>query len=167
MKWKVITILIIIILILISLILIKSKARNIYSESEVPKFSLKKVDGTGLIFTKENYSGKLILNFFGTECEFCLAEMNDIISFSKKHDVEVLFVTADSLDSLRNYILQLKKHGINRERISFAQINLQDANKVFGDVIVPQSMILDDGLKIRTIRKGMVSYTFLKNTFGY
>lgn len=129
---------------------------------EVPIYML---TGDSLIFSKENYSKKLILNFYGTTCGLCLTEMNDIVSFSRKHKVSVLFITADSVEAIKEFTHELIKQGITDERISFAKISLPNAKKLFGDLTVPQSIFIDDNFRVIDKKKGIITYSFLKKCF--
>ena len=129
---------------------------------EVPIYTLM---GDSLIFNKDNYSKKLILNFYGTACGLCLTEMNDIVSFSRKHKVSVLFITADSVEAIKKFTHELIKQGITDERISFAKISLPNAKKLFGDLTVPQSIFINDNFRVVDRKKGIITYSFLKRCF--
>jgi hypothetical protein len=130
--------------------------------AEVPIYTL---NGDSLIFNKDNYSKKMILNFYGTACGLCLTEMNDIVSFSRKHKISVLFITADSVEAINKFKYELIKQGITDERISFARISLLNAKKLFGELTVPQSIFIDDNFRVVDKKKGIVTYSFLKRCF--
>jgi peroxiredoxin len=130
--------------------------------AEVPIYT---IGGDSLILNKETYSSKLILNFYGTACGLCLTEINDIVSFSRKHKVSVLFVTADSVEAIKKFTYELKKQGITDERISFAQISLPNAKKLFGDLTVPQSIVIGNDFRTLDKKKGIITYSFLKRCF--
>lgn len=130
--------------------------------AEVPIYTLR---GDSLIFNKENYSKKLILNFYGTACGLCLTEVNDIVSFSRKYKISVLFVTADSVEAIDKFTYELRKQGITDERISFGQISFRDAKKLFGDLTVPQSIVIGNDFRVLDKRKGIITYSFLKRCF--
>ena len=149
----------------IFLIFFKSRSLEEDKHKVLPEFSLTKLDGSISVFKKENYPKKLILNFFGTECGLCSAEMNDIISFSKTSKTDVLFLSPDSLSAISNFASELKARGVTYEGISFAKISIHDAKKIFSDAVVPQSIIFDEGLKIKRIKKGVLSYQFPKKSF--
>lgn len=129
---------------------------------EIPLLTL---EGDTVKLNGKNYPNKLILNFYGTGCSLCQAEINDIVSFSRDNKINVLFITADSLEAIKQFKNELYKQGINDERISFAHVRLEDAKRFFGDVIVPQSIAFDNMLTVRASKKGLISYSFLKKSY--
>ena len=165
MKKLVFATLILIAAIMVLLVFIKSYSSKKFKDEPIPSFSIVNLDGNHIEFKKENFPRQLILNFFGTECGLCAAEVSDLILFSRKHNVDILFVTPDSISAIKKFSNELKNQGVNDNKISFAQISLTDAKKTFGDLVVPQSMIFDKGLKIKRMKKGIVSYQFLKKSF--
>lgn len=149
------------VLVFVILIVIKSAPSKIVYK-KVPQISLIKLDGSSIVLNETNYSAPLIFNFFGTDCGFCSVEINDIISFSRKQNIDVLFVSADSLNAINSYAIDLKNQGLQEGRISFAQITLADAKILFGSLVVPQTIVFESGLKIKGIKKGVVTYDYLK-----
>ena len=129
---------------------------------EVPIISL---SGDTILFSKHKYSGKLILNFYGTRCDLCTYEINDIVSYSRKYSTSVLFITADSIKAIKEFHHQLTEEGISDYQITFAQISLQNAEILFGDLIVPQTILIDGGLKGFSRKKGVITYSYLKKSF--
>lgn len=127
--------------------------------------SLFTIEGDTVTLNYKNYPSKLILNFYGTGCSLCQVEISDIVSFSRDNKINVLFITADSIEAIKQFKNELSKQGINDEHISFAQVRLEDAKRLFGDVIVPQSIVFDKMLTIRASKKGLISYSFLKKSY--
>lgn len=77
-----------------------------------------------------------------------------------------MFVTADS-DSIFNFFIsELRAKALRgTDRVQFAKIELNDAGRLFGDISVPQTIIFDEGLTIKRLKKGLVSNKFLKKSF--
>ena len=140
---------------------LSAKEENI----KIQEVSVLTVDGDSVKINEQNYPHKLILNFYGTDCSLCMAEVNEIVSFSRKYKVGVLFVTADSVDSINRFRHELEKQNITDDHIMFAKISLKNAYKLFGDLIVPQTILLEDSLQVAGIKKGILSYSFLRKSF--
>jgi hypothetical protein len=168
MKKTIIAVPFLAVLIVTSLILLKQTANLDERESILAldkEVSFLTLAGDSLIFNSKNFPGKLILNFYGTECGLCRAEVNDIVTFSRDYNIDVLFVTADSLPAIRAFEREVQTKGFGVARVRFAQIKLLDAKRLFGDLIVPQSVALSRGLVIKGHKKGLVSYSFLRKSF--
>lgn len=132
----------------------------------VHEFELITLENDTVIFNKELYPGKLIFNFYSSDCSICMAEISDIVSFSRKYSVDVLFVTADSLNNIRNFASELGSLGMRDEdKVSFAKIDLQDAYKLFGDLTVPQTIAFTENLNVRKIKKGIITSGILHKSF--
>ena len=149
------------------LIFLKFKAASRMTEAtSVHEFELITLENDTVIFNKELYPGKLIFNFYSSDCTICMAEMSDIVSFSRKYNIDVLFVTADSLNDMRNFAKELNSLGMRDvDKISFAKIDLQDADKLFGDLTVPQTIAFTENLNIRKIKKGIITSGILRKSF--
>lgn len=127
--------------------------------------TISNIAGDSILFSEANYPHKLIVNFYGTECGLCLTEINDIVSYSRKTRTKVLFVTADSAYSIQNFIKELEKQKITDPQIMFARISTKTAVRLFGDLTVPQTLLLDDNFRVVGSKKGTISYSFLKKSF--
>jgi hypothetical protein len=135
------------------------------SFSLAKQVSILDISGDSIVFNNENYPNKIIVNFYGTKCGLCLTEINDIVSFSRKTSTKVLFITADSIPSIKSFIAELERQNITDEQIMFAKISLQSAIRLFGDLTVPQTLLVDENFRIIGSKKGIVSYSFLKRSF--
>lgn len=135
-------------------------------EPELHEFSIATPTNDSIPFNRKQFPERLVLNFYSSECSLCLAEVNDILSFSRQNNIDVLFVTADSDSSLNIFISELRVKVLKgNDRVQFAKIRLADASRLFGDVSVPQTLVFDEGLKIKRLKKGLVSSNFLKKSF--
>lgn len=133
---------------------------------ELHEFSITTQANNSIEFSSKQFPERLVLNFYSSECSLCLAEVNEILSFSRQNNIDVLFVTADSDSSFNIFISELRNKALkDNDRVLFAKIRLADASQLFGDVSVPQTIVFDQGLKIKRLKKGLVSSNFLKKSF--
>jgi len=139
-----------------------SASDKLMKEKKIHRFDIITLNGDTIIFSKDSFPKKLIFNFYSSSCDICMFEVNDIVSFSTKNDIDVLFITADSLESMRNFARDIGNKG---GRITFAKIALVDAEKLFGELTVPQTILFDEGLEIKKIKKGLVSTGLLNKSF--
>jgi peroxiredoxin len=145
---------------------INSNSKNHFSEKVVQEFDMLTLSGDTITFPIERFSSKLILNFYSTDCSLCMLEIDDIISFSKLNNIEVLFVSADSLVLIKQFASDLNSQVVeDQTKISFGQVSLRDMNKLFGNVAVPQTILIDENLRIKGLKKGVVSTRFLQKSF--
>lgn len=133
---------------------------------ELHEFSIATPTNDSILFNSKQFPERLVLNFYSSECSLCLAEVNEILSFSRQNNIDILFVTADSDSSFNFFISELRDKALkNNDRVQFAKIKLADASRLFGDVSVPQTIVFDEGLTIKRLKKGLVSNNFLKKSF--
>lgn len=166
--WRTVTL----VLIIASLIgfAIYSKSISLSQKSKVQrvahKFNITTINRDTIPFNSDHFPKRLILNFYSSSCGLCIAEINEIISFSRKKDIDVVFITCDSEKATKNFILELKTSGLkDTDKVSFGKISFDDANGLFGDITVPQTIAFDDGLKIKQIKKGLISSHLLQKAF--
>lgn len=135
-------------------------------EPELHEFTIATPTKDSIVFNRKQFPERLVLNFYSSECSLCLAEVNEILSFSRQTSIDILFVTADSDSSFNSFISELRAKVLkDNDRVQFAKIKLADAGRLFGDVSVPQTIVFDEGLTIKRLKKGLVSNTFLKKSF--
>jgi peroxiredoxin len=145
---------------------IVGNSKKYISEKTVRPFDIITLSGDTVSFPFEGTSKKSILNFYSSDCSLCTVEIDDIISFSKSHNVVVLFISADSLISIQKFASKLKSQlDKNESRILFGQVSLQDMETLFGDITVPQTIVFDQNFKILGLKKGMVTAKFLQRSF--
>lgn len=154
-------------LILTSLIFWKMSLANDAAESmTVNEFTVVTVSNDTVVFNRESFPNRLILNFYSSDCDLCMFELKDIIAFAKANRTDVLFITADSLASMKKFSELLASEGVTvRDNICVAKIDLQAAAALFGDVSVPQTILFKEGLKVTKLKKGLVSGRLLNKGF--
>ena len=124
------------------------------------------LSGDTTFFPDTKRNNKTIINFYSSECPICMTEIGDIILFAKSNNVNIIFISADSLVSIQRFASNLDAHikGI-QSKIMFGQVTLQDMNTLFGEFTVPQTLVLNEDCTIVGIKKGMVSIKFLRKSF--
>lgn len=133
---------------------------------ELHEFTITTPVNDSIVFNSKQFPNRLIFNFYSSECSICLSEVNEILTFSRQNDIDILFVTADSDSIFYAFISELRvKALITNDRVQFAKIQLDDASRLFGGVSVPQTIVFDKGLKIKRMKKGLVTSIFLKKSF--
>ncbi|GCC51376.1 hypothetical protein SanaruYs_16010 [Chryseotalea sanaruensis] len=163
---KLILILVISVIAILSLLISLKQNKVKQLKTIIPEFTLTTLIGDTIIFNKSNFPTKLILNFYSYDCTLCMAEISDIISFSRENSIPILFISADSLGTIISFTEELKSQGISDEdKISFARVSLQDVYGVFGSLAVPQSVLFEEGLKIKMVKKGILSRNDLLKSF--
>lgn len=155
-----------VIVLIIGMIVLKAQKSSASEMKPVSSFDIVTLKGDTLTFNEQTFPRKLVVNFYSSACDLCMIELGDILYFSKKHDVELLFITADSLSEMETFAEHLKKNGVSdAEKITLARINLEDANKLFGNISVPQTIVFDTGLKPKQIKKGLITSGLLQKSF--
>ncbi|MBN1353572.1 MAG: TlpA family protein disulfide reductase [Candidatus Omnitrophica bacterium] len=121
-------------------------AQNKKSEYEkAPDFTLTDIEGD--TFRLSDYSGKVILlNFFGTWCPPCRAEMPDFNEIAKKYKDNVVVVAialSDNMPSVKKFAEQGK--------LVF-RISLDDGsvNELYGPIrAIPVTVIIDRAFNVK------------------
>lgn len=133
---------------------------------ELHEFTIVTPVSDSVVFNSKQFPNRLIFNFYSSECSICLSEVNEILTYSRQNNIDILFVTADSDSIFYTFISELRvKVLTTNDRVQFAKIQLDDASRLFGDVSVPQTIVFDKGLKVKRMKKGLVTSNFLKKSF--
>lgn len=132
--------------------------------NEAPNFTLNNLSGETV--SLEDYRGKTVLiNFWGTECPFCVKEMPDLNNLYINHmneDFEVLAINVGESEK------KVKKF-LNDEDYQFT-ILLDDKADIAVKYMVtgiPMSIMIDEEGIIRVVKVGLMSYDTMEEMFKY
>ena len=139
-----------------------SKQQQIRSEkiANIPEFTLK--DMTGQLFSNSKLKKGIptVFFYFNTECEFCQAEVNDIVqNIQKFKDIQLVFVSFEPIQKIIVFQITYKLDIYNN--IVF----LNDYNNTFYDTFgiknIPSSIVYDKDGKLLSRNNGAVKVDYL------
>lgn len=163
MKKVLLLIFVVLIAALVWMIVTKQKDNN---KVVIHPFNLVTLNSDTVKFTATNFPHKLIFNFYSSECSICMKEVSDLVTFSKKYKTRVIFVTADSKELQQKFKTDLEAQGLLQNAdLMFARVSLADADALLGDLTTPQTIVFDDGLEVKSVKKGLVSINYLRKSF--
>lgn len=124
---------------------------NSIEKDGVPKFSLPSIDGRTI--SLEAYAGKLvILNFWASWCDPCIAEFPSLIKLIEKFKGEVVLLAISADHEESDIMIFLKVFKVNNPNIHIAWDKGYSVASLFGTSRLPESYIISrDGKLIRKV----------------
>lgn len=158
MKWGVIIFFLMLSCLILLIILKKTNKNESHKLYPIDSLALTSTVGEKFIVTESNLQGNLVLNHFDSGCSLCIAEINDIIAFSKSKQTKVLFISMESLSSIQAFSNELKNQKVDTLLVSCAKIDSAAVIRLFGDFSTPKTILCNRGLiPIRKI-DGLATY---------
>lgn len=131
---------------------------------EAPNFTLNTLEGETV--SLEDYRGKTVLiNFWATDCPYCVKEMPDLNKLYINHkdeDFEVLAINVgESEADVKAYL--------NGTDYQFTILLDSKANTAISYMVtgIPMSVMIDEEGIIRAIKIGLMSYDVMEDMFEY
>lgn len=132
---------------------------------------LELVSGEGSV-SIEDYAGKIIvLNFWGTWCDPCKAELPEFDNVATKYDGEVVIIAIHSTEGVKNAPSYISKNFADSKIIFAKDSLLVENNPNYGDSYFklvggssgyPYTLVLDENGVIRYKNVGRISEDVLK-----
>ncbi len=144
-------------------ILMKSHAAENPPENRLG-FQLTYADGKTAKFTKDRFTGKVILYFFEPGCDLCRSEVEELMTYASDQNIQVLFVTTGDLAKAKAFERGVRSLG-KETSYSFARIEGEEVIRIFPEAKAPQAILFGPGLELRGMREEIISYEFLESTF--
>lgn len=128
-----------------------------------PDFELNTLDGEAVNLS--DFKGeRVLLNFWGTWCPPCRAEMPDMQKFHEESDVVILAVdaleTEKSVDSVHNFV---EEFGVTFRVLLDEKSNILT---MYGIQSFPTTFLIDSGGKIQNKAIGPLNYEQMVQEFG-
>jgi thioredoxin-related protein len=116
----------------------KLAAKNVKTLSNLPLFDL---DSTHYYPKPDR---KIILIYFDSSCDYCQAEINDLsINLDSLNKMDIVFMSSELISAIKLYAR--KNSRLQLPTIRFVKINMDDADRTFGSLAIPQIFIYDTG----------------------
>ena len=132
--------------------------------NEAPNFTLNNLAGETV--SLKDYKGKTVLiNFWGTECPFCVKEMPDLNKLYINHKNENFEVLAINVGESEKKV----KEFLNDEDYQFTILldNKADIAVRYMVTGIPMSIMIDEEGIIRVVKVGLMSYDTMEEIFKY
>lgn len=127
-----------------------SKLLNKMEKEGVPGFSLTTIEGKPL--TLDQFNGKVvILNFWASWCDPCVAEFPSLLSLIEHYKGEVVLVAVSADEKESDVQSFLKAFKANSEHLYIAMDKDKQLAQKYGTVVLPESYIIGHDRKL--IRK--------------
>jgi hypothetical protein len=151
---------------LVLLILLKKTQTNKPQQVQViDSIIVTRLTGEKLIIKGSDVESNLILNHYNSECSLCVAEVNDILTYSKLERTKVLFLSVELLAAIQAFSSELKQKNVDSLMVSFARIDSTMVISLFGDFSTPKTILFKEGLKPVKSINGLATYREISKGF--
>lgn len=139
-----------------------SRQKNNLTEkiTHIPSFELKSTKGEN--FTNRNLKGSVpvVFFYFNSECDFCQAEIQDVVRNIKKFEgIQLLFV---SFEPIQKIILFQTASKLNiYDNVIFLSDYKNIFSETFGVKTLPSSLVYDKNGKLVSRNNGAVKVDYL------
>lgn len=138
----------------------RQKKKQIQKTAHIPSFELKSTLGEN--FTNKNLKGSVpvVFFYFNSECEFCQAEIQDIVQNIKKFEgIQLLFV---SFEPIQKIIMFQATYKLDiYDNIVFLCDYKNTFSITFGVKTLPSSLVYDKTGKLLSRNNGAVKVDYL------